>query len=139
VEFNEKLIGKLKGTHAKATSDPSYTTFLKNFGEFTVAKLEKKEVPGQQFILEELKALRSSIDMLSPTRTPVTALLPDHPLWEELSVTLTSTREIVEAETVGDVQPTLLGHLKHLDRIINHIRDRLYVRRSRYGTALIRD
>lgn len=61
VEFKQKLKDKIVATHARATGDPNYTTFLKHFGEFTVAKLEKKEVSGQQFILEELKALRASV------------------------------------------------------------------------------
>lgn len=61
VEFKQKLKDKIVATHARATGDPTYTTFLKHFGEFTVAKLEKKEVPGQQFIIEELRALRSSM------------------------------------------------------------------------------
>lgn len=61
VEFKQKLKDKIVATHARATGDPSYTTFLKHFGEFTVAKLEKKEVPGQQFIIEELRSLRSSM------------------------------------------------------------------------------
>lgn len=64
VEFKDKLAEKIRGTHAKASTDPNYTTFLKNFGEFTVAKLDKKEVSGQEFILEELKALRASIQRL---------------------------------------------------------------------------
>jgi hypothetical protein len=64
VEFKSKLTEKIKATHAKATSDPNYTTFLKNFGEFTVAKLDKKEVSGQEFILEELKTMRHLIQRL---------------------------------------------------------------------------
>jgi hypothetical protein len=69
-EFKTKLTEKIKGTHSKATSDPDYTTFLKHFGEFTVAKLDKKEVSGQEFILEELKALRQSIHGLQTARVP---------------------------------------------------------------------
>jgi hypothetical protein len=64
VDFKKKLSEKIKGTHSKASSDPNYTTFLKNFGEFTVAKLDKKEVSGQEFLLEELKAMRTSIQRL---------------------------------------------------------------------------
>jgi len=64
IEFKEKLTEKIVGTFSKASSDLSYTTFLKNFGEFTVAKLEKKEIPEQQFILEELAAIRASIQRL---------------------------------------------------------------------------
>ena len=64
VEFKDKLAEKLKGTSDKASSDPTYTTFLKHFGEFTVAKLDKKEVSGQEFIIEELRAMRVSIQQL---------------------------------------------------------------------------
>jgi hypothetical protein len=62
VAFKAELAEKLKATYKKATSDPHYTTFLKHFGEFTIAKVDKKEVSGQQFILEELKALREIVE-----------------------------------------------------------------------------
>lgn len=68
VEFKGKLANKIKKTHEKSTTDPDYTTFLKNFGEFKVAKIEKKEVPGQEFILDELKNLRSAVSRLEPRR-----------------------------------------------------------------------
>ena len=42
-------------------SDPKYSTFLKHFGEFKVAKLEQKEVSSQEYILEELKSMRKLI------------------------------------------------------------------------------
>ena len=61
VEFKEKLADKIKATHEKSVNDPNYTTFLKHFGAFTVAKIDKKEVPGQEIILEELAAIRTSL------------------------------------------------------------------------------
>lgn len=61
VEFKERLAEKITATHQRATSDPAYTTFLKHFGEFTVAKIEKKEVPSQQFVIEELKNIRQTL------------------------------------------------------------------------------
>jgi hypothetical protein len=61
VEFKEKLSDKISSTHKKATEDKDYTTFLKHFGEFKVAKLDQKEVSGQEFIIEELKNIRSLI------------------------------------------------------------------------------
>ncbi|MEB1549034.1 hypothetical protein VDQ94_08990 [Xanthomonas campestris pv. campestris] len=64
VEFKEKLAAKIKATHDRAASDKNYTTFLKHFGEFTVAKLQKKEVSGQEYILEELKSMRSAMQRL---------------------------------------------------------------------------
>ena len=64
VDFKTKVSAKIQATHQKSTSDPSYTTFLKHFGEFTVAKLDKKEVSGQEYILEELRSIRTTINRL---------------------------------------------------------------------------
>jgi hypothetical protein len=60
VEFKRRLAEKVTKTH-QASSDPNYTTFLKNFGEFRVAKIEQKEVSGAEFILAELKDIKESI------------------------------------------------------------------------------
>lgn len=64
VEFKQKLAEKIKATHTRATSDPTYTTFLKHFGEFKVAKLDQKEVSGQEYILEELRGVRMALRRL---------------------------------------------------------------------------
>lgn len=69
VEFKEKLATKIKATYDRASSDKNYTTFLKHFGEFTVAKLEKKEVSGQEYILEELKSMRGAMQRLEYRNT----------------------------------------------------------------------
>lgn len=58
VDFKTKLAEKIKATFDRSTTDPSYTTFLKHFGEFKVAKIDKKEVSSQEFILDELKSIK---------------------------------------------------------------------------------
>lgn len=63
VRFKKTLAEKIKATH-KAAEDPRYSTFLKHFGQFTVPKLEQKEVSGQEFIIEELRGLRQSVARL---------------------------------------------------------------------------
>ena len=60
-EFKIKLTDKIIKTHEKASTDENYSTFLKHFGEFKVAKIDKKEVTPQEFILEEIKSLRGLI------------------------------------------------------------------------------
>lgn len=60
-DFKKKLSEKIRATYKKSTTDSEYTTFLKHFGEFKVAKLEQKEVSGQEYILDELRNLRRSI------------------------------------------------------------------------------
>jgi hypothetical protein len=64
VDFKLRLSEKIKATHRRATTDPGYTTFLKHFGEFTVAKIDKKEVSGQEYILDELQSLRKAMGRL---------------------------------------------------------------------------
>ena len=61
VNFKEALAEKIRGTHKKAQDNSDYTTFLKNFGSFTVAKIDTKEVPTNEFILDELKSLRQLV------------------------------------------------------------------------------
>ena len=68
VEFQGRLSEKIRGTHKRATTDPNYTTFLKHFGTFSVPKLETKEVSKEDFILEELRTLKSLV--VRPTVTP---------------------------------------------------------------------
>jgi hypothetical protein len=69
VEFKKKLSEKITATYKKSTTDSNYTTFLKHFGEFKVAKIDQREVSGQEYILEELKNLRRSVSRIDrPTR-----------------------------------------------------------------------
>ena len=58
VKFKEALKEKAKATLKKSDEDPDYTTFLKHFGTFTVAKLDTKELPKGDYIIEELKDLK---------------------------------------------------------------------------------
>jgi len=60
-EFKEKLAGKISETHKRATTDPEYTTFLKHFGTFKVAKLDEKEVGVNEIFLEELKEIKRAL------------------------------------------------------------------------------
>lgn len=104
VEFKDTLADKIQATHHRATTDETYTTFLKHFGEFTVAKLDKKEVPTQQFILEQLKTIQSTIQALG--QRPITArpFVRTRPLIVgdvNLCARRVSDEEIVELEKIA--------------------------------------
>jgi len=60
-EFKTKLIDKIKSTYKKSSEDSNFSTFLKNFGEFKVAKIDTKEVSQQEIIMDEIKSLRRLI------------------------------------------------------------------------------
>jgi hypothetical protein len=68
VDFKEELITKIKATYEKSTTDSNYTTFLKHFGAFTVAKLDTREVSKEDYILDELRNLRQVISTSQATR-----------------------------------------------------------------------
>lgn len=78
VDFKIKLTEKIIATFEKSTTDPSYTTFLKHFGEFKVAKIDKKEVSGQEFILEELKNIRMGMRRLERNQFSKDAIYRDN-------------------------------------------------------------
>lgn len=61
VDFKKSLKEKIQATLNKSKEDPNYTTFLKHFGTFTVAKLDTKEVSKEDYIIEELKELKKNI------------------------------------------------------------------------------
>ena len=62
-EFKAKLRDKSLATFQNS-QDAGYTTFLKHFGEFVVAKIEAKPVSKEDYILRELGDLRTAITEL---------------------------------------------------------------------------
>jgi hypothetical protein len=64
VEFKKDLSEKIKGTFKKSKEDKNFSTFLKHFGKFTVAKLETTEVSKEEFIIEELRDLRYTMQKM---------------------------------------------------------------------------
>ena len=54
IDFQKKLKGKLTATISKSKDDPNYTTFLKHFGEFEVAHIEKKEGSFNDILLSRI-------------------------------------------------------------------------------------
>lgn len=64
VAFKEELGAKVRATYEEGKK-PGYTTFLKHFGTFTVAKLETKEVSKEQFIIDKLAQLQTDVRRLA--------------------------------------------------------------------------
>jgi hypothetical protein len=56
--FKKTLRDKLRATHERATEDPAYSTFLKQFGYFKTATLEEEELPAFKFLLDAIQELR---------------------------------------------------------------------------------
>lgn len=77
IDFKNKLTQKISSSYQKSIDDPAYSTFLKHFGEFKVAKIDQKEVSGQEYIIDELKRLNNSIRKLESKAYHFDPDLPD--------------------------------------------------------------
>ncbi|WP_157798667.1 RNA helicase [Dyella ginsengisoli] len=64
VQFKEKLFTKVKATYQAYKSDPAYSTFLKNFGEYRVPKLDQKEVSNEVFLTKMIQDLSAQLNSL---------------------------------------------------------------------------
>ncbi|EPZ5839395.1 RNA helicase, partial [Vibrio cholerae] len=79
VDFKDELAKKIKATVEKSNTDPGYTTFLKHFGTFTVAKLDSKEVSKEDYIIEEIKELKKYINARFFNRNNATSYYGKYP------------------------------------------------------------
>lgn len=75
--FKELLAKKVKATFQKASDDGTYTTFLKNFGEFKVAQIKEKEISSEQYVLEALKDLKREMREIRSHQSSYTNLNRD--------------------------------------------------------------
>lgn len=66
--FKDKLREKVIATF-EASKRPEYTTFLKHFGKFVVAKIDEKTVGKDDFILQALNDLRVEMRSLARDRS----------------------------------------------------------------------
>ena len=65
VKFKERLARKVVDTYQASLDDPEHSTFLKNFGSFTVAKLEQKVGTTDQVILDMMMDMAAQISGLN--------------------------------------------------------------------------
>lgn len=73
VEFKNKLAHKIKVISQQAQTTSAYSPFLQHFGQFKVAKLDQKEVSGQEYIIDELRSIKASMARLDRRNNPVSS------------------------------------------------------------------
>lgn len=112
VGFKKNLAEKLVATYMAAKTNPSHSTFLKNFGTFKVAHLNQTEAPSEQVMLEMLSDMQREISLMRRQSIRTREKLPSD----------TVIRELVE----------ILFELKKLDKsIILEPGDKLFDRISK--------
>lgn len=77
IKFKEQLKNKIIATAQKAENDPNYTTFLKNFGEFEVAHVEKKEGSVNDVLLSKIEELGNNLSRLERCVIPREYIMPN--------------------------------------------------------------
>jgi len=119
IHFKEILSKKIIATHKKATSEPGYTTFLKNFGEFKVAQISEKEISSEQFVLEALSEIKR--EMREIRNTQYTNLNSSAALFQEIKVGVKSavmryiskssitTADLFKPETQKSIHESLMS------------------------------
>lgn len=94
IEFQEKLIDKIKGTIA-ASKDKNYSTFLKHFGEFKVATIEHTEGSLNDAVLAQLKDINNQLQILRPDPNRIKLIEPYQGLAINNNVDFESTRSLI--------------------------------------------
>lgn len=65
VRFKEELAEKIVGTLDEAKKDKDFSPFLRHFGSFKTVNIETQSVNATEFLVEELRQLRSEIGRIS--------------------------------------------------------------------------
>lgn len=63
-DFKEKFIKKVNATLEASQKDVGYTTFLKHFGNYKIAKLDEQEISSQDYIIKAIEDIKSELIML---------------------------------------------------------------------------
>lgn len=70
VDFKENLKSRLIATHRAAKDNKNYSTFLKNFGQFKVSKLEEVELSSDSFLIHSINEINEKLERLSVRNSP---------------------------------------------------------------------
>lgn len=63
-EFKRNVADAIKATVKEKKADPTFSPFLKHFGQFTPQKIDNQEVPINEYVLKKLSSIDSAIARL---------------------------------------------------------------------------
>ncbi|MBQ7735248.1 MAG: hypothetical protein IJT61_04855 [Bacteroidales bacterium] len=78
IRFKDKLKEKICATVKKSQEDPNYTTFLKNFGEFEVAHIEKKKGSINDILLSRMDDISRQLSRIQSQKVSPMMVFPSH-------------------------------------------------------------
>ena len=99
VQFKEALLSKVTATYEIVQGNDNGSTFLANFGKFTVAKLAENEVSADTIIMDTLTALSEDITFLrneirQGKISPSPATIPSRKLTDHIESVLSKYMQV---------------------------------------------
>ncbi|EMK2596417.1 hypothetical protein ORM92_03160 [Bacillus cereus] len=107
VSFKDKLAKKIVATYEESLRNPEHSTFLKNFGKFTVAKLNEREVTLDKAVLEMLNELQQDVSILKRNSQRINHSLKNKDISEVLpkaKIAIQAYLDAAQLEKVSDIQ-----------------------------------
>lgn len=123
LDFQKKLASKITATFSKSKDDPNYTTFLKHFGEFDVAHIEKKKGTIDQAILSRLDDLSVQITRMQGSRFTTHPPIPKQNERQMLVLRDILRKEIEEFCRINNIkyEYSLLEDEKSFGQLLNYV------------------
>lgn len=119
LKFKDQLKTKIIATVDKAKNDPNYTTFLKNFGEFEVAHVEKKEGTLNDVLLSRLEDLSYHMYRLEKRMM----VMPDTPSAERIKELIRKKLDIFRNDKGVSTRMIKEDPMIWSDRLFNYMEE----------------
>lgn len=71
INFKNELTELIQTTHDASQKD-DYSSFIRSFGEFKILKIDEKQVPENEYIIEQLKHITTEISALKSEKNATT-------------------------------------------------------------------
>lgn len=123
LDFQKKLTNKITATITKSKDDPEYTTFLKHFGEFEVAHIEKKKGSINDILLSKMDEMSQQILRLQKQRTLPVSLFSDSEI-KVRSIIQMEVERYCEENNIPN-KKTLRDDVKRNNRLFSRIIERV--------------
>jgi hypothetical protein len=113
------LTKKIRATSERSVNDTDYTTFLKHFGKFKVAKLDEKEVSGFDFLAEQISQLRREMRQFNRPKSGMRVKPIINPGSLNACMRGLSSSQVNDAASIANDFPGILS-VRMVERSIGH-------------------
>lgn len=98
-KFMDDLDSKLKATHEAYTSNSEYSPFLKSFGTFKVPKMDTENVSLDEYVVEQLNAIRTNVSKLSQKVSSLDTARLSNPLLDSATLNALASNALISGSS----------------------------------------